>query len=143
MSPRAKSRVVGYYYMSDNKNSMADKLEPTENAPIHIECVLLKHIVSSAAEAETGALFHNTKMAIFIVKMLEALGHTRETVKIKSNNTTTEVFSNSTLKGKLTTTWDMRWWWLQDNTKSNQLIIYWDKCTNNKANYPTKHFPPS
>ena len=37
--------------------------------------VLLKHVVSSAVEAETGGLFHNTKMAIFIIKMLESLGH--------------------------------------------------------------------
>ena len=69
--------------MSDNKNGMADTSQPIENAPIHIECVQLKHVVSSTAEAESRALFHNTKMEIFIVNILEALGHKQETVKSK------------------------------------------------------------
>ena len=77
---------------------MVDKYQPTDNAPIHIKCVLFKYVVSSAAEVETGALFHNTKMAIFIVKMLETLRHKQEKVNIKTDNTTAEVFSNSTHK---------------------------------------------
>ena len=37
----------------------------------------------------------------------------------------------------------MGWWWLQDKTKSNPFKIYWDKGTNNKADYQTKHFGTS
>ena len=143
VAPRAKSRVAGYYYLSDKQGNIQKGEQPQHNAPIHVECVLLKHVVSSAAEAETGGLFHNTKMAIFIIKMLEALGHKQEQVHIKTDNSTAEAFSNSVLKEKRSKTWDMRWWWLQDKTRSNQFKIYWDKGTNNKADYQTKHFGPS
>ena len=45
------------------------------NAPIHIECILLKHVGTSTAEAETGDVLHNCKTAIGFKKMLQALGH--------------------------------------------------------------------
>ena len=70
------------------------------NAPIHIECILLKHVVSSAAEAETGALFHNCKTTIGIRQILEALGHKQHITHIKTDNSTAMSFCNSTLKEK-------------------------------------------
>ena len=33
--------------------------QPTLNAPVHIECQVLKHVVSSAAEAEKSAIFEH------------------------------------------------------------------------------------
>ena len=82
-------------------------------------------------------------MAIFVVKKIEALGRKQETVKLKIDNTTDEAFSNSTLKERRTKTWNMRWWWLQDNLRNNHFIIYLDRGTNKKEDYPTKHFPQS
>ena len=67
-------------------------------------------MVSSVAEAETGGIFHNTKSAIYIKKMLEALGHLQDTIRVKADNYTAEVFSNSTLKDGRRKSWDMRWW---------------------------------
>ena len=60
VAPKAKSRVAGYCYLSTKSG------QPTLNAPIHVECALIKHAVSSAAEAETGGIFHNAKSAIHI-----------------------------------------------------------------------------
>ena len=61
VAPKAKSRAAGYFHLStQNKKG----LTTPQNAPIHIECTLLKHVVSSAAEAETGALFHNCQVAL-------------------------------------------------------------------------------
>ena len=57
--PTAKSRVAGYFHLS-NKSS-----QPTLNAHVHVECALLKHVVPSAVEAETGGIFHN-KNQLFI-----------------------------------------------------------------------------
>ena len=88
VASKAKSRVAGYFYMSDNQETMLHKDQPSNNTPIHVECVLLKHVVSSAVEAETGALFHNTNMAIFIIKMLETLGRKLQKVHIKTDNST-------------------------------------------------------
>ena len=52
--PKAKSRVAGYFYLGD-KNTSQQPGSNTYNAPIYIECALLKYVVSSAAEAETAA----------------------------------------------------------------------------------------
>ena len=137
VAPKAKSRIAGYYYLSDKSQ------QPILNAPIHIECALLKHVVSSAAEAETAGIFHNTKQAIHIKKMLQALGHPQDVTRIKTDNSTAAAFSNSTLKEKRSKSWDMRWWWLQDKVKLQEFQIWWDKGINNLADYHTKHFPPS
>ena len=92
VAPKAKSRIAGYFHLGDNTE------QPNLNAPIHIECALLKHVVSSATEAETAGIFHNAKQAIHIKKMLQALGHPQSIIRIKIDNSTAAAFSNSTLK---------------------------------------------
>ena len=137
VAPKAKRRVVGYFY-SSNKS-----IQPTINAPVHVEFALLKHVVSSAAEAETGGISHNARSAIHIKKMLEALGQIQNPICIKTDNSTAEAFSNSTLKEKRSKSWDMRWWWIQDKVKLKEFQVIWERGINNLADYQTKHFPPS
>ena len=69
VAPNAKSRIAGYFYLGDGTKST------DLNAAIHIECCLLKHVVASAAEAETGGVFHNCQFSIHIRRMLEVLNH--------------------------------------------------------------------
>ena len=75
--------------------------------------------------------------------MLEALGHPQDTIRIKTDNSTAEAFSNSTLKEKRSKSWDMWWWWIQDKVKLLEFKVEWEKGTHNYADYQTKHFPPS
>ena len=77
------------------------------NAPIHVECKLLKHVVSLAAEAETGALYENCQMVIMMKRILNALGHRQSPTPIKSDNNTAVAFAKETLKAKKSKTWDM------------------------------------
>ena len=132
VAPKAKSRVAGCFYFS-NKTS-----NPPINATIHIEYALLKHVDSSAAEAETGGIFHNTKSAIHIKIILEASDHPQDTIHIKIDNSATETFSNSTLKEKRSKSWDMRWWWIQDKVKLMEFKVEWDGGINNYADYQKK-----
>ena len=113
------------------------------NAPIHVECQILKHVVSSAAEAETAGLFHNCKTALQIKNMLEALGHKQSPIPVKTDNSTAAAFSNSTLKERRSKSWDMRLHWLKDRVLQHQFIIQWEEGRKNWADYHTKHFPPS
>ena len=46
----SKSRVHGYFYLSNHPTYSTKP--PLFNAAIHVECRLLRHIVSSAAESE-------------------------------------------------------------------------------------------
>ena len=45
------------------------------NGNIFVLCGILKFVVCSAAEAELGALFHNTKARKITWLILEELGH--------------------------------------------------------------------
>ena len=84
------------------------------NAPIHVECKTLKHVVSSAAEAETGGLYSNCTFAIPLRQMLAALGHPQGITPVKTDNQTAASFVNNNLKAKRSKTWDMRYFWLKD-----------------------------
>ena len=59
--PRAHSRTGRHHYLSSlpTDPKKIPNLPPPENGPIHMECRILKHMVTSAAEAEVGGLFHN------------------------------------------------------------------------------------
>ena len=56
VAPKARSRVASYYHLSANPKITK---HPRLNGTIHIECKTLRHIVSSAVEAEVGGVFHN------------------------------------------------------------------------------------
>lgn len=56
----AKSRIAGYNILSSRPSPAPTIPQHTPNAPIHEECRTLRTVVASAAEAETGGLFHNT-----------------------------------------------------------------------------------
>ena len=110
VAPGAKSRIAGYYYLSSKYKPTTDSLEPKPplNAPVHVECRLLKHVVSSSAEAETGGIYANCQAAIPIRHMLQALGHAQLPTAIKTDNKTAGQFVNKTLKLKRSKSWDMR-----------------------------------
>ena len=98
VSPGAEDRAAGYYNMWDILVGRAPKSKL--NAPIHIECILLKYVVASAAEVEIGAVFHNYKTTMEIYKMLQALGYQQSTIPMKTDNLTAPNYSDATLKGK-------------------------------------------
>jgi hypothetical protein len=56
--PKAKSRIGGYFYLGNNPNSPN---KPLSNGPLLCHTNVLKHVVSSVAEAKFGALFVNAK----------------------------------------------------------------------------------
>ena len=72
--PNTRSRVAGHFYLSAFPTP--NKVYPHHhNAPILTECHTLKNVVSSAAEAEYGGIFHNCQVAIGIRNALEGMGH--------------------------------------------------------------------
>ena len=73
--PEAKSRIAEHFYLSDHPNNLQPNQTPTPNAPILTEYRTLRHVVASAAEAETGGIFHNARMAITIRQILKILQH--------------------------------------------------------------------
>ena len=58
----AKSRIAGHYYLSSRPSTPS----PLHTRPILTECKAFRHVIDSAAEAETGGLYHNGQTAILI-----------------------------------------------------------------------------
>ena len=139
--PGAKSRVAGYYYLSNlfNPRNVSNAIP---NGAIHVECKALRHVVTSAAEAETAALFHNAKTAIDIRRTLEALNHPQPPTPIKTDNSTALGFVQNLVQQKRSKSWDMRFHWLREKNKKD-LQVYWAPGKNNDADYFTKHHSPT
>jgi hypothetical protein len=80
----AKSRAGGLFYMGSN-NKTNKKLT---NGAILIISKFLKHVLSSAAEAEIGAVFINSKEGAVLRTTLEELGHPQPPTPMETDNTT-------------------------------------------------------
>ena len=101
---------------------------------------IIKSVVSSAAEAEIGALFINTRQAIPARRTLEEMGHKQPPTPVQTDNTTALGFVTKTLNPKATKSTDMKYWWLRDKSDQEQFQYYWNKGKGNRADYWTKHF---
>jgi hypothetical protein len=97
----AKSRAGGFFYMG-NATKNVKKLT---NGAILIVSKVLKHVMSSAAEAEIGAFFFNAKEGDFLRPKLEELGHKQPPTPMETDNTTDTGYSNGTIKKNVQKPW--------------------------------------
>jgi hypothetical protein len=67
----AKSREGGFFYIGNS----ADTAKTLTNGELLIISTVLKHVMSSAAEAEIGTVFINAKEGAVLRTTLEELGH--------------------------------------------------------------------
>jgi hypothetical protein len=79
--PKARSRAGGNFVMSSTRK----KGDQQHNGPLLTLSTILKIVVSSAAEAEIGALFLNAKEGVNILK---ELGHPQPATPVQTENTT-------------------------------------------------------
>ena len=140
VAPKARSRIAGFYYF---KNSPVGIPFPSPNHPILVECKCLRHVVSSAAEAETAGIFHNAQVVISLRRVLNALGHPQNPTPIKTDNATANGFVHNNIILRKSKTWDMRHYWLRDKETHKDIKVYWkrgvDENDPNLVDYHTKH----
>ena len=92
---RAQSRTAGHYFLG----SIPKKGEPIPiNGAIYVHSGILKFVVTSAAEAELGALFLNAKEGKILRTILEELGHAKPPTPIHCDNLTAVGIANVTVK---------------------------------------------
>ena len=132
--PKARSRSGGHFFMSE------DNQDPKNNGAVLNLANIIKSVMSSAAEAEIGALFINSRQAIPARRLLEEMGHVQPPTPIQTDNTTALGFVTKNLNPKATKSTDMRYWWMRDRSDQEQFRYYWSKGSGNRADYWTKHF---
>jgi Reverse transcriptase (RNA-dependent DNA polymerase) len=143
--PKATSRVGGYHYLSSwpknpGQAPTADEPPPPMNGAVNVLCNILRVVVSSAAEAELGGLFHSAKDACALRTALMELGHEQPPTPLVTDNVTAAGIANDTVKQKQSKAMDMRFYWLRDRGPDGQkqFCIYWRKGVTNLADYFTK-----
>ncbi len=141
--PNARSRYAGHYFLSNAPPPPPTTPSPRPNGAILTVCKTIRNVMTSAAEAETAGVFGNGQEIIACRISLHALNHPQPATPLKTDNSTSNSFVHANIKQRRSKTWDMRWNWLRDKVTHEQLRIYWDKGSNNNADYYTKHHPPS
>ena len=97
---KARSRSVGIHYLSEPPPNLQDpdNYTPLLNGIIHAVCKILRNIMSSAAEAELGAIFINAKEEVPIRTTLIEMNWPQPPTTIQVDNSIVLVISNQTLK---------------------------------------------
>ena len=134
--PKARSRYAGYFRMLDKKDTPNRSVH---NGAVLIECKTIRHVVTSAAEAETKGVFQNAKTIITTRHLLNAMGHPQEQTTINTDNSTTVRFVNRNIQMKRSKSWDMNFHWLRDKELQKQIKVLWGKGIDKYADYFTKH----
>ena len=75
--------------------------------------------MSSAAEAELGALFLNVKEAVIIRQILTEMGHPQPRTPVQTDNTTAEAVVNNRVQPKRLKAMDMRIHWFAVKHRDN------------------------
>ena len=116
-------------------------MHPPNNGAILTIAKIIKNVMSSAAEAELGALYIMAREAVYIRQILQELGHKQPRTPMQTDNTTAEAIINNKVQPKRTKAMDMRFHWLRDRELQEQLRFYWRSGKLNYADYFTKHHP--
>ena len=136
-----RSRAAGYFFLTNKRASHNNQYKL--NGAVHVLCHIMQEVLSSAAEAELGALFHNGKEAWPLRIALEERGHPQSATPMATDNNTERGIATDIVKQKRSKAIDMRFYWIRDRVRQGQFQIYWSKGQMNRAENFSKHHPAS
>lgn len=132
---KSRSRAGAHIFLSE------DDPFPRWNGAVLAIAQIIKHVMSSAAEAESGALFVTAKEMIPLRHALIEMGWPQPPSPIQCDNSTAVGMTNCTLIPRKSKSWDLRLDWLRCRESQKQFRYYWDKGANNHGDYYSKHHP--
>ena len=112
---KARSMDSGHYFLSNNIKSGKPIVL---NGAIHTLCKIIG-VAASAAEAELGSLFLNTKEKVKLQIALQKLEHTQPPTPIHTDNTTSTGIIHKTIKQQRSRAMNMRYFWTIVNKNIN------------------------
>ncbi len=98
-------------------------------------------VMSSAVEAELGALYINACKGIPQQHLLIEMGHPQPPTPIQMDNSTSLGAVANTIQPKRTKAMDMRFHWLSCRTNQHHFRTHRRAGSTNLADYVTKHHP--
>ena len=131
--PKGRSRAGGHFFMS------SDVSDPEDSGAVLNIAQLVKAVMSSAAEAELGALYINACEAVPQCQLLEEMGHHQPKTPMQTNNSTALGVVNNNIQPRQTKAMDMRLHWLRCREAQDQFRFFWRPGKTNRGDYWTKH----
>jgi hypothetical protein len=104
--PQGRSRAGGHFFLSSNA-----EIPPNIGVVLNIAHII-KHVMSSATEAELGALYIMAQETIYIQIILEEMGHKQPPTPLQTDNSMADGVVNGKIQPKRTKAMDMRFHWL-------------------------------
>jgi hypothetical protein len=138
--PKVKSRIGGYFYLGGKFDS---RMKPLSNGPLLCHATVLKHVVSSVAEAEFGTIFLNAKEGTVTRNTLSEMGHKQDATDLTNDITTSDGIINNTVQQKRSKAMDMQFYWVKDRVEQKQFNFGWAPGDTNLGYYFTKHHSPA
>jgi hypothetical protein len=138
-APEARSCTGDHHYLG---KSPSQQTPPFTNGPIHTIAKIYCNVMSSAARAEVGALFVNTKEAVPLQTALIEMGHLQPATLVQTDNSTAFGIVHNAIKQVRSKAMDMRFYWVQDRIQQGQFDVFWAPGTGNLADYFTKKHSP-
>ncbi len=105
--PEGKNRAVGRFFLGSKKN------EHFQNGSILTLSKIIKHIMLSVSEAETAALFYNSKYATPLRVTLEEMGHPQPPTPVTTYNLAAQGLITKSMVPKAAKPYDMRFNYLK------------------------------
>jgi hypothetical protein len=133
--PKSRSRAGGHMFMTGNEEI------PINNGAVLNISQIIRAVMSSAAEAELGALFINAKTAVAMRQTLIELGHPQPRTPMQTDNAIAHALLTNKIQPKKLKAMDMSFRWLKCREAQGQFRYYWRPGTQNLADYFTKHHP--
>lgn len=133
----ARSRAGGFFFLGNHDEVENPPVKP--NGAIHVHSTIMSQVLSSATEAELGALFYTAQDACHLRNTLEFLGHKQPATPIQTDNACAEGIINDTVKPKRSKSFDMKFFWIKDRSKAGQFKVFWRPGSVNLGDYFTKH----
>ena len=124
MSRKAVAVPVPIFFSEDDPESIW-------NGPILTIAQIIKFFMTSAAEAELGALYVTAKELVPIHQTLTEMGWKQPVTPIQTDNTTAAGIVNNTIIPKKSKSMDLRFWWLKCRESQQQFRYYWAPGKNN------------
>jgi len=92
--PQACSRAGGHFFLSNEATI------PANNGAVLNIAHIIKHVMTSATEAELAALYILAREGVYIRIVLTEIGHKQPSTPLQTDNTTVEAVCNGKIQPK-------------------------------------------
>jgi hypothetical protein len=128
---KGRSQAGGHLYIGTAAKSTKPMLN---NGAVLTITGILKHDMSSAAEAEVAGLFVNAQEGEILHTTLDEIRSPQEPTPIQTDNSTASAIAHDTINQQRSRSIDMHFYWIRDRVKQGHLIVFWAPGMTNLAN---------